>query len=99
MSTGAIDYPNLYERGAEPGWLTSAANKPEMTGLLGEILATRPDLVRSRALLQECRTFAMRAGGGSGAVNGAHDDLVMAFALAQSVRAERLRDAGRRRIS
>jgi hypothetical protein len=34
-----------------------------------------------------------------GAVSGAHDDLVMAMALAQSVRIELKRDDGRRRIS
>jgi hypothetical protein len=85
--TGAR-YPKLYEQRSQLGWLTSAATKPEMIGLLGTVLVNRPDLFRSRILLEECRTFVTRAGGGTGATSGAHDDLVMAIALAHSVRAE-----------
>ena len=52
------------------------------------MLVTKPELFRSRALLEECRTFVTRSGGGSGAASGAHDDLVMSIALAHSVRLE-----------
>ena len=97
--TGKLAYPNLYEQGSEVGWLTNAASKPQMTGLLAETLATEPDVFRSRALLEECRTFVVRSGGGSGAASGAHDDLVMSFALAHAVRAELRRFSGGRRIS
>ncbi|HEY2036372.1 MAG TPA: hypothetical protein VGG96_05115, partial [Steroidobacteraceae bacterium] len=85
---GEHRYPNLYEQNHSLGWVTNAATKPEMIGNLGSILVTRPDLFRSRALLEECRTFVTRAGGGAGAASGGHDDLVMAIALAHSVRAE-----------
>jgi hypothetical protein len=96
---GDSRYPRLYEQHNQLGWLTSAANKPEMIGLLGDVLVTRPDLFRSRTLLEECRTFVTKSGAGAGAVSGAHDDLVMAMALAHSVRLELTRDGGRRRIS
>jgi hypothetical protein len=41
--------------------------------------------------LAECRTFVAGERGKSGAAGGMHDDLVMAMAVAQAVRAERLR--------
>jgi hypothetical protein len=85
---GESRYPNLYEQKGQVGWVTNAATRPEMIGLLGDTLVTKPHLFRSRALLEECRTFVTRATGGAGAANGAHDDLVMAMALAHAVRAE-----------
>jgi len=39
-------------------------------------------------LLAECRTFITQPGGGTGAASGAHDDCLMAMAIAQAVRAE-----------
>ena len=42
----------------------------------------------SRRLLGECRTFVSMAGGRTGAASGAHDDCLMAIAIAQAVRAE-----------
>jgi hypothetical protein len=44
----------------------------------------------SKRLLGECRTFVAMAGGRTGAVNGAHDDCLMAMAIGQAVRAELL---------
>ena len=85
---GESRYPNLYEQKGAVGWLTSAATRPEMIGLLADTLVTKPHLFRSRTLLEECRTFVTRTTGGSGAASGAHDDLVMAIALAHAVRAE-----------
>jgi len=87
-------YPHLYEQRGELGWVTNAATKPEMVGNLGSMLVTRSDLFRSRPLLEECRTFVTRTGGGAGAASGAHDDLVMSIALAHAVRAELKRGAG-----
>jgi hypothetical protein len=91
---GHARYPKLYEQNHSVGWVTNAATKPEMIGLLATKLVNRPDLFRSRTLLEECRTFVNRSGGGAGAASGAHDDLVMAMALAHSVRAE-LKEGGR----
>jgi hypothetical protein len=39
-------------------------------------------------LLQECRTFIRHPDGSCAAASGAHDDTVMAMAIAQAVRAE-----------
>ncbi len=83
-------YSNLYLQGREAGWLTTAISKPEMTARLGSLLEQRADMFRSKRLLSECRTFVGGERGKTGAANGAHDDLVMAMAVAQAVRAEML---------
>lgn len=81
-------YENVYRQGREAGWLTTAASKPEMTARLGSLLEERPEMFNSMRLLGECRTFVGRERGKTGAANGSHDDLVMAMAVAQAVRAE-----------
>ncbi len=83
-------YPRVYAQGGMAGWLTTAGNKPGMVSRLGALLVNQPWLFASRRLLEECRTFVSRPGGGSGAANGSHDDCVMAMAIAQAVRAEML---------
>ncbi len=83
-------YDKVYRQGSEAGWLTTAASKPEMTARLGSLLEERPEMFNSMRLLGECRTFVGRERGKTGAANGAHDDLVMAMAVAQAVRVEML---------
>ncbi|HLI76115.1 MAG TPA: hypothetical protein VKV02_04150, partial [Acidobacteriaceae bacterium] len=78
----------LYRQGAQPGWLTSAASRPEMLAQLGTLLLQNPERFMSRRLLGECRTFVTDERGRAGAANGAHDDLVMSMAIAQAVRSE-----------
>ena len=56
------------------------------------MLMEAPELFSSPRLLDECRTFVRRADGNAGAADGAHDDCVMAMAIALEVRRE---DAGR----
>jgi hypothetical protein len=70
------------------GWLTTAGSKPGMVSRMGALLVESPWLFFSRRLLGECRTFVAMAGGRTGAVNGAHDDCLMAMAIGQAVRAE-----------
>ncbi|QNI36817.1 phage terminase large subunit family protein [Edaphobacter albus] len=84
-------YANVYEMDGVAGWLTTAGNKPNMIAQLGSLLVDSPWRFMSRRLLEECRTFVRMANGRTGAANGAHDDCVMAMAIAQSVRAEMLR--------
>ena len=79
-------YANLYEQGAKPGWLTTAVNRPEIIENLAVMLARAPQLFFSRRLLHECRTFVRHADGSSSATGGAHDDCVLAMAIAQMVR-------------
>jgi hypothetical protein len=83
-------YTHIYQQAGIAGWNTSAASKPVMVALMGALLAESPGLFLSRRLLAECRTFLTLPGGKTGAARGAHDDCVMAMAVAQSVRAEML---------
>jgi hypothetical protein len=81
-------YARVYEQGGVAGWLTTAGSKPGMVSRMGALLVESPEMFFSRRLLGECRTFVAMAGGRTGAVNGAHDDCLMAMAIGQAVRAE-----------
>ena len=83
-------YPHLYEQHGLTGWLTTAASKPTAISRLGALLAGQPELFRSARLLRECRTYIHQPNGSTGAATGAHDDCLMAMAIGQAVRAERL---------
>jgi hypothetical protein len=83
-------YEHVYRQNGEAGWMTTAVSKPEMIALLGSLLERRHEMFKSKRLLSECRTFVGYERGKTGAANGAHDDLVMAMAVAQAVRAELL---------
>ena len=85
MSAG---YNNLYPGGAPPGWLTTAASRPRMLENFAAVLSSASFLFLSPRLLQECRTFIRHQDGTSAAAGGAHDDTVMAMAIALAVRAE-----------
>jgi hypothetical protein len=87
-------HARVYEQAGVPGWLTTAGSKPGMVSRMGALLVESPWMFFSRRLLGECRTFVTLAGGRAGAVNGAHDDCLMAMAIGQAVRAELL---GKRR--
>lgn len=89
-------YHHVYRQNAIDGWLTTAVSKPEMIARLGALLVERPGIFQSRRLLSECRSFVRSAGGQTGAIAGTHDDLVMAMAVAQAVRAETLQTSGKR---
>jgi hypothetical protein len=83
---------NIFEQEGKLGWLTSAASRPAMIENMAAILTVEPELFNSPRLLEECRTFVRRADGSAAAADGAHDDCVMAMAIALAVRKE---DAGR----
>ncbi len=85
---GVEHYANVYGQNGAAGWLTTVGNKPAMISRLGALLVDSPEMFLSRRLLGECRTFIAMEGGSSGAANGAHDDCLMAMAVAQAVRAE-----------
>ena len=90
-------YANVYDdKSGVPGWLTTGTSKPAIVGDMDALLAEQPEIFRSKRLLEECRTFVTHPGGRTGAIHGAHDDCVMAMAIAQAVRKE-LRQANRRR--
>jgi hypothetical protein len=87
-----LHYENLYAQGGQDGWLTSAATRPAMIENLAHVLVAQPGLFYSPRLLQELKTFVRHADGRTEAAEGAHDDCVMAMAVALAVRRE---DAGR----
>ena len=66
---------------------------------LGAMLIEQPSLFHSPRLLGELKTFVRHSDGHGAAAEGAHDDCVMAMAIALAVRKE---DAGKgsgRRVS
>jgi hypothetical protein len=81
-------YDHVYAKNEVPGWLTTGISKQMIISDMAVLLAEDPYLFRSRRLLEECRTFVTHANGRTGAASGAHDDCVMAFAIAQAVRKE-----------
>jgi hypothetical protein len=83
-------YAHVYEQNGVAGWLTTAGSKPAMVSRMGALLSESPQIFLSKRLLGECRTFVASPGGRTGAAPGAHDDCLMAMAVAQSVRAEGL---------
>ena len=83
-------YTRVYERDGVAGWLTTAASKVTIVSRMGALLAESAQLFQSARLLEEARTFVRFERGRTGAAAGAHDDCVMAMAIAQAVRAERL---------
>lgn len=87
-----MEYGNIFAQGGQFGWLTSAATRPGMIENMVAILAAEPTLFNSPRLLEECRTFVRRADGNAAAADGAHDDCVMAMAIALAVRRD---DVGR----
>jgi Terminase RNaseH-like domain len=79
-------YENLYQQGGQPGWLTSVVTRPAMIENFAAVLAAAPELVSSERLLKECRSFVRATDGSAAAASGAHDDTVMAMAIALAVR-------------
>lgn len=88
-----LEYGNIFEKDGQLGWLTSAVSRPAMIENMATVLTAEPELFHSPRLLDECRTFVRHAEGSAAAAEGAHDDCVMAMAIALAVRRE---DAGRR---
>ncbi|MFI5112833.1 MAG: terminase [Terriglobales bacterium] len=82
------DGAKIYEQHHQLGWLTSAVSRPHMIEQFAALVSRHPDLLSSARLLTECRTFVRHQDGAAAAASGAHDDCVMAMAIAQAVRLE-----------
>ncbi|MFZ0774598.1 MAG: terminase [Candidatus Sulfotelmatobacter sp.] len=87
-----VEYGNIFAKNGQLGWLTSAASRPAMIENMVAVLMAEPKLFHSPRLLEECRTFVRHPDGNAAAADGAHDDCVMAMAIALAVRRE---NAGR----
>lgn len=81
-------YHGVYAQHGVPGWLTTAGNKPAMISRIGALLEEDANLFFSRRFLAECRTYVSFENGRTGAAPGAHDDCLMAMAVAHAVRSE-----------
>lgn len=89
-------YTNLYLRESvkgmadrvtdDPGFLTTPQTKPLIISELVEALRDDPQMERDPDTVRELLTFVRKPNGRTEAVEGAHDDLVMALAIANHMR-------------
>jgi hypothetical protein len=86
--TSTRRYDNLYSAGDDPGWMTTTFTRPLMLESFAAALSDPSSRIYSRALLEECKTFVRRENGTPGAAAGAHDDCIIAMAIALAVRDE-----------
>jgi hypothetical protein len=93
-----MEYVNVFEKDGQMGWLTSAATRPGMIENVVAVFTAEPRLFHSPRLLEECRTFVRHADGKAAAADGAHDDCVMAMAIALAVRREDVGRGGKKRL-
>ncbi|HEY3974321.1 MAG TPA: terminase [Candidatus Sulfotelmatobacter sp.] len=92
-----LRYENLFSQGGQEGWLTSVVTRPAMIENLAAVLIEQPQVFRSQRLLGELKTFVRHPDGHGAAAEGAHDDCVMAMAIAMAARREDAGRVGRRR--
>ncbi len=81
-------YPNMYFRRGQAGWVTNQVTRPAMLEALAEAVGQSPEKFTSPRLLNELRTFVRDGAGNTGAAAGSHDDCVMAMAISWAVRRE-----------
>jgi len=93
-----LHYENLFIQSGQDGWLTSVVTRPTMIENLAATLIEQPGLFRSSRLLAEMKTFVRHPDGHAAAAEGAHDDCVMAMAIALAVRREDAGKGARRRV-
>ena len=70
------------------GFQTNRVTKPGAVGNLVEIVRDSIWAICDKATLAEMLTFSKLEDGGTGALEGEHDDLVMALAIAYQIRAQ-----------
>jgi hypothetical protein len=78
-------YGNIYARDGVEGWLTTSLSRPSMLQNFGRVLVEHSEVLNSRRLLQECRTFVRDEMGRIGAAPGEHDDCLIAMAMGLAV--------------
>ena len=91
-------YPKLYQRERfdtyknrmvpSLGWVTSTKTRPQMLAALHTVMEEAPELVVSAWALGEMITFVYDENRKPQAATGEHDDLVIAAAIAHSVRGQ-----------
>lgn len=91
-----MHYPKLYIRQIPDtyqkkfkkafGWETNSRTRPAAIAGLVQAFREDPEMVTDRAVLMEMMTFQRNAAGRPEAIEGEHDDLVMALAITNAVR-------------
>ncbi len=97
-----FNYPNLYMRERldglsdktvlDYGFETTSKTKPIIIGELVELMRSAPHLESDIATLKEMTTFVRRENGKLGAIDGMHDDLVMALAITHFISKKQTHD-------
>lgn len=89
-----LGYPRQYARqkaeGSQPGFRTTAGTRPVILAELVEIVREHAEWLSDRATLEEMLTFVRSPQGRPEAQPGAHDDCVMALAIAYHARGQLL---------
>lgn len=85
-------YPNIYsQEDFDPdkkvkvkklGWITDKITKPQLVSYADQLIREEKVTVKSNELLTELVTYVIFEDGSTGAEEGCHDDLVMAFLIA-----------------
>ena len=98
MHLSALGYENLYSSHhmsqyhgkvvKQHGFLTTAVNRPIIISNLVSVMRENIRLETDKQTLYEMSTFIKHDDGKSAAANGAHDDLVMASAIARFISAD-----------
>jgi hypothetical protein len=93
-----LRYPHQYRRETidriskrrlkKYGWNTTTASRGPMIGNLVTVVRENPELINDIATLDEMLTFVRNEDGKPEALEGKHDDLVMALAIAHAVRSQ-----------
>jgi hypothetical protein len=92
--TYELSYPNIYQHRdydvkgnatSKPGFPTNMKTKPIMLSTLGRLLEDAPEFFRDNEFFTECFRFVQHDNGKAGAIQGAHDDRVIARAIAGEV--------------
>ncbi len=102
-----IGYPRLYMEEAEDhmadgkvvrkyGWLTTTRTKPMVIDNLVALVRDGTSGIVSRRLITEMQTFVVDDRGRTNAQSGKHDDLLMAYAIAQYVRSKNVKKKNNR---
>jgi hypothetical protein len=91
-----MHYPKLYLRQIPDtyqkkfkkafGWETNSRTRPAAIAGLVQAFREDPDMVTDRQTLMEMRSFQRNADGRPEAIDGEHDDLVMALAITNAIR-------------
>lgn len=92
-----IGYPNIFTQvdfenqgeGKEQkkyGFLTTTKSKPLIIDHFAALMRDKESGIVSSGLVEECRTYVVDARGRTNAQQGKHDDMIMAYALAQYLR-------------